>query len=279
MSANETDGSNRPGDARRPGDGRATQPYEMEKNKYTPTAGAGGDITLSPLTQFRVDAPFRPADWRHRLAVAIARHPDPRVTTWLRVRRADAWVEGLLACFADPAGLAHHPAARTAVLLRQANRGRRIEVEARLLAGQSSEDIGRKTGLDAAVVAWFEAVRFNCRDRLGHPGYVRHTLLGEPPTAIGSGLPLELARWYAYFGGPLVLEAVLPVLRSPSDRPGDPTAAAIWTAALASVTARALPLAGDAPALLRLAQAEQGREARTRSGGLVLGPLRPPTGA
>jgi len=258
--------------------GRDEKDYPSAGGKYTPTAGAGSDSALSPLIQLRIDAPFRPADWRYRLAVVIARHPDPRVTTRLRAR-ADAWVKGLLASFADPVETKDQPAARAAALLRPANRGLRIEVEARLLAGQSSDDIGRKTGIDAVTLEWFEALHYHCRDRLGYPGYVRHTLLGEPPTAIGGRLPLELARWYAFFGGPLVLETVLPVLRSPFERPNDPTAAATWAAALASATARVMPVEADAPALLRLARAERQREDREPRVGLVLGPLRPPTGA
>ena len=48
----------------------------------------------------------------------------------------------------------------------------KFEIEARILAGQSDDEIAAKTGCSPETVYWFEALHFCARDRLEYPGYV-----------------------------------------------------------------------------------------------------------
>jgi len=184
----------------------ATQ-HQVEQGTPTPNTVCGYG---THITQLRRDAPCRPPNWRTLLAVEIARHPDSRVVERL-LGWADEWVEKLLRVqesVLEP----HHPLAQARVLLVQGER--RIEVEARLLAGQSSTEIAGATGLGIDVIEWYEVACFACRDRLAARGYVVHTLLGSV-YAPGNPRqpPFELLGWYGYFLGPLVLDAVLDTLR------------------------------------------------------------------
>jgi hypothetical protein len=91
-------------------------------------------------------------------------------------------------------------------------------VEARLLMGEDSAQIARLTGIPAPVVDAYEAVFFNCRDRLHAADWVVCCALGTPPSAasIGPDKGAALKR-FAFFGGPLVLDAVQPYLLGGED--------------------------------------------------------------
>jgi hypothetical protein len=91
-------------------------------------------------------------------------------------------------------------------------------VEARLLMGQDSAEIARLTAVPAPVVDAYEAVFFNCRDRLHAVDWVVCCALGTPPSAASIG-PVKGAalKRFAFFGGPLVLDAVRPYLLGDKD--------------------------------------------------------------
>jgi hypothetical protein len=91
-------------------------------------------------------------------------------------------------------------------------------VEARLLMGQDSAEIERQTAVPNSVVDVYEAVFFNCRDRLHARDWVVCCALDTPPSAawVGPDKAAVLKR-FAFFGGPLIFEAVRPYLLDGKD--------------------------------------------------------------
>jgi hypothetical protein len=91
-------------------------------------------------------------------------------------------------------------------------------LEVRLLMGQDSADIARLMGMPASVVDLYETVFFQCRDRLHARDWVVCCALGMPPS--GASIDPEKAavlKRFAFFGGPLVLDAVQPYLLDGKD--------------------------------------------------------------
>lgn len=172
-----------------------------------PATGRGSD-----LIRLRRDSPLRPSDWRARLAAAIIRHPDRRLVEKLNTW-ADARVKELVAIDRRPVDR-RHPVAEARALLEPHRRAVRVEVEARLLAGQPAPEIAEATGVGADAVRWHHDAQYHCGDRLHARGYVVHTFLGSvPPTGDPDDPPIEWARWFGYFGGVTQLEPVLDALR------------------------------------------------------------------
>jgi hypothetical protein len=88
-----------------------------------------------------------------------------------------------------------------------------VEVQARLLARQSFEDIAQRTIVPAEVIEAFEALFFNVRDRLDARDWITAQAIGwwrfDPATGRDAATVL---RGFAYHGGPVVLDAVAPYL-------------------------------------------------------------------
>lgn len=103
-------------------------------------------------------------------------------------------------------------AIKTAHQLAQHDGPLRWQLEARILAGQQDGEIARRCALSAGTVAWYERLFFAVRHCLGARGYI----VGQ---VIGSGLWHGFhddgvrALWaaFGYFGGPIVLEAIVDV--------------------------------------------------------------------
>jgi hypothetical protein len=91
-------------------------------------------------------------------------------------------------------------------------------VQARLLARQTPDEIARLTGVPAPMIDAYEALFFHCRDRLDAPDWVLIQAVGM---RAGAGAmspdPAVIFKWFAYQGGPVVLEAVEPYLCSGKD--------------------------------------------------------------
>jgi len=218
----------------------------------------------------------------------IVRHPDRKLALHLREHRADVWVEQLLAFQGKRCVIADHPFAQAEALRSPARTSLRVEIEARLLAAQSSAEIAEVTRTDATVIETFHAIHYDCRDRLVHGGYIVHQVLGSfPPVSSNDRPPLELAKWYGFFLGPLVLDIVLEVLRSEprSDRhksnlpTGDPARHAILLAVEASIAARVCPITNAEQEFFRLHISEvhrqKARRQRIANNRIILTPLTP----
>ena len=86
----------------------------------------------------------------------------------------------------------------------------RYAIEARLLAGQDNQEIAKQCCILPGAIEYYERLFFNVRDRLSARDYI----IGQIITPInGVGLQeftLELsAKFFGYFGGPVVLDFVL----------------------------------------------------------------------
>jgi hypothetical protein len=86
----------------------------------------------------------------------------------------------------------------------------RWAIEAHILAGESNEDIAKKVGCEPEVIAAYEAVFFNVREKLDHVEYVVNVVMGD---AVSRGLTERqydlLWKLFGYRGGPHVLDAMV----------------------------------------------------------------------
>jgi hypothetical protein len=201
----------------------------------------------TPLECHRA-SPARPLDWRWRVAGHFRAGPR-------RLRRPwdDPWSRRALRFVraADRRGLGHpglakaDPSLAGALTLRSVpDRALRLAVEARLLAGMDDEAIATRCGLPAAVVAAYEATFYAVRDRLGHADDLLFAAFGARLYDGGAGGdPVVAVKLLAYFGGPLVADALLalplgdttPAGTAP---PADPHLAGLFRLAVAAQAVR-----------------------------------------
>lgn len=105
------------------------------------------------------------------------------------------------------------PAIHQAHEIHQQDGALRWVLEACLLTGQASEEIGWKLDLSAAVVDWYERLFFNVRDRLSASDWIVLQAIGKKAVHGCTKQDLNLIlKLLGYFGGPLVLEMCLPHL-------------------------------------------------------------------
>ena len=89
-------------------------------------------------------------------------------------------------------------------------------LEARLLTTESLDLIAKRMGTSTKAIEYYEALFFNVRDRLDCDDWIRSVIRGNVQKAeghAGSGRPSQqrgyVLRLFAYYGGPLVLDAVI----------------------------------------------------------------------
>ena len=88
----------------------------------------------------------------------------------------------------------------------------KLLVEARILARQTSGEIAQLTGVPADVVDAYEALFFHCRPFLSARDWVMVQAIGKWVYGQAEPKAAVILRSFAYHGGPLVLDAVLPYL-------------------------------------------------------------------
>jgi hypothetical protein len=186
------------------------------------------------LIIYEAHNPQRSPTWRFDRARILADHrPRPLPCTKLN---DDVWISKartyLLAYAACASGLTEpdqieerrrllfceFPALHNAHLLYLSDIGSKAEVyghqryavEARLLAGQTNREIARRCHIIPGAIEYYEQLYFNVRDRLNARDYIIGQII-TPPNGIGlQDFTLELsAKFFGYFGGPVVLEFVL----------------------------------------------------------------------
>ena len=86
----------------------------------------------------------------------------------------------------------------------------RFAIEARILASQSDYDIARRMGIRPEVIAIYENVFFNVRDKLSNKDYISTVVMGP---SIYAGLTDRdydlLWKLYGYMYGPVALDAFI----------------------------------------------------------------------
>lgn len=170
------------------------------------------------LVDLLPNSPFRPADWRWRLAEHLRATGRRRVPQpWHRdvsVRRIRQFQAALGRCRSDAAHLRlarREPALYAAWQIWSAGSTPiTSELRARILAGQTDAEIAGLLGVTPAAVAEYEAMFFDVRSRLSAPSYVVHVVLGGRMNAeIEPGDVDALWGSVGYFHGPAMLNAVV----------------------------------------------------------------------
>lgn len=201
-------------------------------------------MDVTPLsTSAPLDAadPVRPPDWRWSLARQLLDSGRPvapsrcdllttQLIEFLRRRRQ---------CLSDRARrrlAAELPDIAGAVALReQTHPSIRAVIEARILARQTADEISALVGLPAGVIAAFERLCFDVRDRLENADYIEQLLIHAARDAAADYR--SALRLLGYRGGPEALNEVLPA--ASADGAGlQPTMAALEAATAALLEAR-----------------------------------------
>lgn len=167
--------------------------------------------------EFRRSNPRRPVDWRWQRAChllesggSLVKHRDDS-----EIKLAKEFRSAIQSATTENQHLAimdKWPALYEAWNLYQSEEDHetRYELEARLLARQTGEEISLKLAVTPETTALYESVFFHVTDRLNVPGYVTHTVMGN---AIQRGLAQRhydlLWKMFGYWGGPLVLDHLI----------------------------------------------------------------------
>jgi hypothetical protein len=163
-------------------------------------------------------SPFRSPDWRWRRAEWLVangcnfsrRRDDEETGCAVRYLHALARYRGGVP---SPDVVRRFPFVVEACQLHGNDSKIRMFVEARILARQTSSEIAELTGVSADVVDTYESLFFDCSDRLDASDWVALNVIDRKlvgPKAIPDTAGTFKA--FAYYGGPLVLDAVVPYL-------------------------------------------------------------------
>ena len=246
--------------------------------RMKPNTSVRSSDWLQRISDVHPSSPYRLPSWRWSLAQQIIENPHRRLR-----RFADAAVDRALAYQKEKA-LARYcaPAEHEALaatfpdldaaftLFASLPPPRRWEVEGRLLAAQPFEAIAARCSISHAAVAAYEALFFNVADRLHQRSYVLFQVIGQHlfgDLTASVPDPESLLKFFAYFGGSHVLDAVIGPLLGPAGGtsiPNDERTARLLRMAIAAYT---VPVdQTTAAGLLRLATRldELEREAASR---------------
>lgn len=171
----------------------------------------------TPLTLRHHEYDFcRPTDWRWREACSVVR--DGRGT----IDGSDPIVARLAAYLPNADSARDHdgqidghgwPGFAAARRLYEDGGPLRMQVEAYLLTGLDDEAVAARCGLTKDVVSNYELVFFNVRERLGAPDWVVSAALGRRHAPRDErSAAVYLLKGFAYFGGRVLLDAILPYL-------------------------------------------------------------------
>jgi hypothetical protein len=148
-----------------------------------------------------------PAHWRWELA---SRTASSRMSLKKIEKIAGTWIRKSVEHLRS--GPSKYPEIEAARWVQETESTLRDELEARFLAGQCDEEVATKMELPQGVIEAYEGIFFDVRSRLSFSGWIRcHAMRWTPyeePYKLGTVL-----RQFAYYGGPYLLEAYLPIAR------------------------------------------------------------------
>ena len=166
-----------------------------------------------PWHEFQRHNPFRDPDWRWSRAWAIVRHG--RYFSRRRddddTGRAIHFIRGLLRQRETLCPFEDMPDMLSAHNIWKEGGDHRLELEARILAGQSDNEIGDNMSIPPNTIRTYLSTFFDVRQRLGSRTYIMKKVLGTDWASSLNPIP-GLTHFLAYFGGAAVLEAALPYL-------------------------------------------------------------------
>jgi hypothetical protein len=160
-------------------------------------------------------SPFRPLDWRWRLAAVVKPRRVPAFDSTIQLT-----ARYLVCQSAGESGSTENTeefnGLESALGLMKGVSTLRTVVEANILARRTDDQVAAKTGIELKTVQWYEALFFNVRDRLHASDWIVATAIGNDRT------PAAVLKRFAYFAGPHVLDAVQPYLVGIGTRAIDP---------------------------------------------------------
>jgi hypothetical protein len=174
------------------------------------------------LLDLRANNPRRPVDWRWQMACRLAAKGFTlRLRDWhlywaVRLRWALLqWGEDLFGHSSrDNAAAALNAAYE---FYHAGSCPARWELEARILAGEPAESIGRRFELSPEAVDWYELLFFNVHDRLQTTGYIIHGVIRFHEWHMSPAQNLERTwKCWGYWYGTEALDEVLGAVAAPS---------------------------------------------------------------
>ena len=170
--------------------------------------------------------PSLPPHWRSLCARSLAEGED---TEWPSddpvVQECTQYVHAVAAAKDDAELVAvrnRWPALAAAHEIAQRDEPGRWELEARLLAGQSDEEIAAQCNIPAEVVNWHEALFCNVRPRLRARAYLLNHVVGAgAQRGFRDDEVGNFWAWVAMGGGPLVLDRFVETFHA-AKRPDEP---------------------------------------------------------
>ena len=99
------------------------------------------------------------------------------------------------------------PLISAAYKLHEAGGELELELQARVLAGHTVEELAKMFGMDRAIINMYQRLFFTVADRLRARDWILMQAIN-----IWDKTPESLIKWLGYFGGPLVLDCFLPYL-------------------------------------------------------------------
>ncbi len=167
------------------------------------------------LYKYQHHNPCRPIDWRYQRVVEVVRDGQPgsrsqdddKMRTGYQFLRQ--WDAAKTKAEKELLFL-KYPALTYAYQLHSRRSAQQIRfvIEARLLAGESDEEIAEKVATLPQTVYWYEALFFCVRDRLNYTDYIVDVIRKQATRR--KAAPREATiQMLGYFGGPVVLEHAL----------------------------------------------------------------------
>jgi hypothetical protein len=170
-------------------------------------------------------SPFRPPDWRWKLAGLTLVERLPR-----RPEVLDPWVQRIARYLRSTNGddrphrrrrVAHDPLlAQVAAIRFSADRTIPAELEAWILTGEPPVDVVEYSGWPLTLVEAYEACCFDVRARLEASSYINHIVIGP---AIYRGFSLDdigtLWKFFGYYRGRYTLASLLQTFPGSRTRP------------------------------------------------------------
>lgn len=172
------------------------------------------------MIQYHRFNPFRPAAWRWERArtmrekkIRMSRDPDDRY-----VNKAYKFQAKLARCKEDIDRwelMERYPDIYAAYLIYSRGGGEerhplRYAIEARILAGQTAEQIASLIGIEPTIIDLYEKIFFNVTEKLRNTDYIMTCVLGP---SVHSGLSDRdydlLWKLFGYLYGPTVLDAFI----------------------------------------------------------------------
>ncbi len=161
---------------------------------------------LSPLS------PLTPVDWRWRCAEHLAASSDRGRKPHWRKTLTDPSIWAAVAYLRSAWRLGQQ--ANQDILIGHAQRlagsPEIYRLQARLLAGLSTDQAAAAEGLDTEVVRWYALLFFDVAECLAAHDYIITHAVGSRTSDSGAAALPAAVRMIGYYGGPHLLDAVLP---------------------------------------------------------------------